>query len=230
MNEITMNCQDESGLDHPASRGGSKRLRARLGLPHTRLKRSPVTALRAGVHFQLRISTNGGRWLNHRRETCMPNFELIKTVEATKLNKRTGIPTTGPPVTISFGAVIEDLEEDRSYIKFVYLGERYRASADILRPSLREHRPLDEQAPVPGEPGASAESTTSAGASADPNPALGIENQKPQLQWEKLGTNALLTLRSKVPGGWLVAIGEGTGRALAFYPDERHKWDGSSLP
>ncbi|MGA2436426.1 MAG: hypothetical protein ABSG25_14215, partial [Bryobacteraceae bacterium] len=151
----------------------------------------------------------------------MPNFELIKTVEATKLNNRTGIPTPGPPVTISFGAVIQDLEEDRSYIKFVYLGERYRASADILRPSMREHRPLEEQAPVPVAPNTSPTSPTYAGVSADPNPAQGVAHQKAQLQWEKLGTNALPTLRSKVPGGWLVAIGEDTGRALTLYPDER---------
>lgn len=51
------------------------------------------------------------------------------------------------------------------------------------------------------------------------------------LKWEKLATDAkgLALYRSKVPGGWLLwaHYGKAPG-SLTFYPDPKHKWDGSS--
>ncbi|MDE2105033.1 MAG: hypothetical protein KGL39_47785 [Patescibacteria group bacterium] len=36
--------------------------------------------------------------------------------------------------------------------------------------------------------------------------------------------------RAKVPGGWLVVTVCINGdRAVTFYPDEKHEWDGGSL-
>ena len=50
----------------------------------------------------------------------------------------------------------------------------------------------------------------------------------PKLFWEKLKGDALTLWRTKVPGGWFVAI-NGNGFGLTFYPDPDHTWDGSSL-
>jgi hypothetical protein len=38
-----------------------------------------------------------------------------------------------------------------------------------------------------------------------------------------------LTIRAKVPGGWLVGGTGGNLKGLCFYPDPEHKWDGGSL-
>ena len=66
----------------------------------------------------------------------MAKFEFTKTLEANKLNKRTGSPINEVR-TISYGAVIENLEEDGDYLKFTFLGEPYRIREDILRSALR---------------------------------------------------------------------------------------------
>ena len=62
----------------------------------------------------------------------MAKFELTKNIEAKKLNKRTGVPTGGPPVNIPYGALIDDPSEDRDLVNFSYLGEPYQCSRDTL--------------------------------------------------------------------------------------------------
>ena len=39
-------------------------------------------------------------------------------------------------------------------------------------------------------------------------------------------------MRSKVPGGWLIAVYSGCSgsNSVTFMPDPRHEWDGNSLP
>jgi hypothetical protein len=138
----------------------------------------------------------------------MSKFELTKSIEATKLNLRTGIPTSDPPVTIPFGAIVQDPVEDRDFRKFTYLGERYRCADEMFRIaaaaiSESEEQPAPAPAPVP------------AAAPAAEEPA--------SVAWERLGSNWLPLMRTKVPGGWLVALGAGT-TALAFYPDPDHHW------
>ncbi len=54
----------------------------------------------------------------------MAKFELTKTIEARKLNKRTGIP---------FGAILENPAEDRDVVKFTYLGEPYQCPEEVFR-------------------------------------------------------------------------------------------------
>ena len=66
----------------------------------------------------------------------MARFEFTKTLEANKLNKRTGSPINEVR-TISYGAVIDNLEEEGDYLKFLFLGEPYRIRQDILRSALR---------------------------------------------------------------------------------------------
>ena len=66
---------------------------------------------------------------------------------------------------------------------------------------------------------------------------MGKETKR-QLSWEELNASrtdaGILNLgcwsvhRSKVPGGWLVLVREGTN-GLTFYPDPEHKWDGGSM-
>ena len=51
------------------------------------------------------------------------------------------------------------------------------------------------------------------------------------IKWERLDSTHVGVYRAKVPGGWLVAIGNATkGGGLIFYPDPNHTWNGNSLP
>lgn len=67
----------------------------------------------------------------------MAKFELTKTLEARKLHKRTLAPLSDPPVTIPFGAIIENLQNDRDFEKFYYLGEPYQAKSTEIKPALK---------------------------------------------------------------------------------------------
>ena len=67
----------------------------------------------------------------------MAKFELTKTVEAVKLHKRTLAPLSEPPVSIPFGAIVENLQNDRTYEKFFYLGEPYQALSSEIKPALK---------------------------------------------------------------------------------------------
>jgi hypothetical protein len=138
----------------------------------------------------------------------MPKFELKKTIEAAKLNKRTGIPLGGPPVTISFGAIIEDIEEDRDYGKFLHLGQPYRCALDVLMAAL-DKRPLPE--------GPAAAPARALDEAAEPGP---------RMVWRPVASPHHAVARAKVPGGWMVLVDE----AALFYPDPEHQWDGTTLP
>jgi hypothetical protein len=56
------------------------------------------------------------------------------------------------------------------------------------------------------------------------------------IDWKKLSTGGVdinFTFhRTKVPGGWFVAIHwqYSNAASITFYPDPEHKWDGNSLP
>lgn len=136
----------------------------------------------------------------------MAKFELTKTVEGVKVNKRSGIPTT-ERVNLSFGAIVEDPREDRDNLRFTHLG----AIFDVKLSEIQGYyKPIEGavDAPVPAAPAAKAPA---------PAPAH-------KLRWESLSSN-LTAHRAKVPGGWLVSAANG----LAFLPDPAHEWDGSSL-
>jgi len=138
----------------------------------------------------------------------MAKFELSKSVEGVKVNKRSGIPTT-ERVTVSFGAIIEDPHEDRDNLRFTHLGQ-------IIDVKLSEiqgyYRPIDGSAPAPAAGAAPAAGKSSA--PADPR----------FVRWESIPSTHPFD-RAKVPGGWLVA----TRGGLAFVPDAAYEWDGSSL-
>ena len=134
----------------------------------------------------------------------MAKFELSKSVEGVKVNKRSGIPTT-ERISLAFGAIIEDPREERDSLRFKYL-------LDIVDVKLSEiegyYKPIDGAA----TPTATAPSTPSAPADTR------------FIRWESIPSN-IATSRAKVPGGWLVS----TPNGLTFLPDPDHAWAGSSL-
>jgi hypothetical protein len=135
----------------------------------------------------------------------MSKFELSKSVEGLKVNKRSGIPTT-ERVNVSFGAIIENPVEERDSLRFSYLGELI----DVKLAEIKGYyKAIDGVDVAPAASGSS-----KAAAPVD----------KRLIRWEPIPSN-LATQRTKVPGGWLVAAGNG----LAFLPDPAHEWDGSSL-
>jgi hypothetical protein len=142
----------------------------------------------------------------------MAKYEVTKTVEAVKLNPRTGIPLAQHPITLPFGAIIDNVEESGDYYKFAYLSERYQMKIDSVRGALAplggssDRPPVAEPADVP------------AAAAVESGPA------KPLLNFEPLRSRFSLS-RAKVPGGWLVVTGSG----VAFLPDSGHTWDGGSI-
>jgi hypothetical protein len=146
----------------------------------------------------------------------MSNAELHKSIEAKKLNARSGLPLKEPPVTIPFAAILERIERDRDLARFYYLGQRYICRYQDLKEAsggLEEPEAAREEtvAPTPDSPAAELSITG--------EPPAG-----PALWWEPVHSPQLPVRRAKVPGGWLLA----TGAGLCFYPDPDHKWSGAS--
>jgi hypothetical protein len=138
----------------------------------------------------------------------MARFEVLKSIEARKLNPRSGLPLNEPPVTIPFSAIIENLKEDRDLIKFTWLGQHYHCAESVLRPAIK---PLED----PGIPTVEAGRTEP---QAGPPP-------EPDIRWEELRSTKGAVLRAKIPGGWLVSMGQ----QITFVPDATHAWDGKSI-
>ena len=135
----------------------------------------------------------------------MSKFELSKSVEGLKVNKRSGIPTT-ERVNLSFGSIIENPVEERDSLRFSYLGELI----DVKLAEIKGcYKAIDGIEAARASPAAS-------------KSAAPVDTRL--IRWESIPSN-LSTQRTKVPGGWLVAAGNG----LAFLPDPAHEWDGSSL-
>jgi hypothetical protein len=141
----------------------------------------------------------------------MAKREVNKTIEARKLNKRTRAPVAEPPVTIPFGGILSDVVDNDGMMVFMYLGELYQCRAEILMPASH---PLDGA--LPG----SAKSDTGA-AAPSPEPVV-------TFGWERLAAGKETAMRAKLPGGWLIATGDGAARSVVFYPDPRHEWDGTT--
>jgi hypothetical protein len=143
----------------------------------------------------------------------MAKLEVTKTIEARKLNKRTRQPVAEPPVTIPYAAILSDMVENDGVTSFMYLGDLYQCRADLLRSASHPLEGSIEEVLAP----ASGRSP----ASAAPEPA--------SFRWEKLRAGSEAVSRAKLPGGWLIAIGEGAARSVVFYPDPKHSWDGTTL-
>jgi hypothetical protein len=149
----------------------------------------------------------------------LAKVSLNKSIEARKLNPRTGLPLTGPEVMIPFGAIIEHVETDRDREKFHYLGDLYLCRHEVWVDAVNAGR-IEPKAPAaPPAPAAPAQHP------APPREPVTVPG-KAKLQWEPLESSDCAVLRAKVPGGWLVAL---AGVSVTFYPDPEHQWDGSSL-
>jgi hypothetical protein len=151
----------------------------------------------------------------------LAKISLSKTIEAKKLNKRTGLAESGPDVTISFGALVEYVQTERDTVKFLYAGEPYRCAEDVWLSATRESAASAAKAEAPA-----AATAAPASAAAPAESAKGDATAAPGLTWEVLSSSQFRVARAKVPGGWLVAA-DGVG--LAFYPDSEHGWDGKSV-
>lgn len=136
----------------------------------------------------------------------MGKYELGKTVEARKLNKRTGAPLSEPPVSVPYGAILDAVQMSDDLVRFAYMGERYQVAKAEVAGALN---PL---APPP------------------PKAAAAKVESGDKLVFETLDVRSqgqVSIYRAPVPGGWLVASQSG---ALAFVPDPEHTWDGASVP
>lgn len=137
----------------------------------------------------------------------MSKFELLKTIEARKLNKRTGRPTVEPSVTIPCGAIIDNLAEHQDVINFSYLGEPYQGPAEVVSIAATPLQPLKTEPAASDAP------------RQEPSPAVIAE---PALDWQEVkSSQRQKVMRARVPGGWLVSVDRA---GVAFYPDPEHRW------
>ena len=67
----------------------------------------------------------------------MAKLEATKTIEAKKMNKRNRQTLAELPVTIPYGAILDEVIENRDMMEFLYLGELYCCKSEILRPASR---------------------------------------------------------------------------------------------
>jgi hypothetical protein len=142
-------------------------------------------------------------------------LELNKSIEARKLNKRTGSPTADHEAVIPYGAFVENVEADRDFERFTYLGELYQCPHALLASATDAQAWKAQQAPAAESV---APAVSGAGQSARATPGL---------QWAPVESSHVPLLRAKVKGGWLIAAS--SGASLTFYPDPDHEWDGTSL-
>lgn len=63
--------------------------------------------------------------------------EVLKTMEARKLNKRTMRPISSTTVVIPYGAIVSQLKEEDRRLQFTYLGEPYDTELSRLNGALR---------------------------------------------------------------------------------------------
>jgi hypothetical protein len=139
----------------------------------------------------------------------MAKLEVTKTIEARKLNKRSRLAMAEPPVTIPYGAILDQVVENGDYVEFTYIGDLFQCKSEVLRPASHA---LGGSAPA-----------------AVPAVAAAAAVAGPKFIWETIRTNSGPLSRAKVPGGWLVGSNEGEGRSITFMPDQEHTWDGTTL-
>ena len=143
----------------------------------------------------------------------MLKVELAKSIEARKLNQRTGRPVDTHWLTVPYGAILENPIEKGDLVEFSYLGELYHCKYPEIEDLLKSAKA--DRGSIAASPPANESARTV-------SPAA-------MLVWEKLAANYGQAQRAKVSGGWLVVVaGVGEGGGLTFYPDPMHSWDGSS--
>jgi hypothetical protein len=139
-------------------------------------------------------------------------FTLNKSISATRLNPKSGVPYSEPEANIPFGAILTYMGRDRDMAKFNFMSDLYRCPRDVLASALDGGKlPTEDEA-------------------IDEAPARTIPEAKPArespLKFEKLDAAPYSIARAKVPGGWLVVSGNAS---VAFLPDAEHAWNGESV-
>jgi hypothetical protein len=142
----------------------------------------------------------------------MAKYTISKTIEARKLNPRTRIPTADPPVTIPYGAIVSDIQQDRDVANFGYLGEYYQCPYKLMQ-EVMQSAGAPKSAATEAAPEAAVEPAAAAAEAAAPAPEA-------KLRWEVVASDYGEVRRAAVPGGWLVAA----GCCVTFLPDPEHGW------
>ena len=155
----------------------------------------------------------------------MARYVINKLIEAQKLNKRTGIALSGPPTTIPYQSLLNDVEFDGEKVRFTFMSERFQCATDIVKGFLDV---------TEGGGGHEPASWSGQTAAAAPSPALApkIDEQLPNLVFapiESEGAEGVTLARAKIIGGWLVLSQAGGNSSVIFVPDARHLWSGGSL-
>ena len=68
----------------------------------------------------------------------MAKFELTKSLDARKLNRRTMVPLGPERFPIPFGAILTDVKLDRGVYQFSYLTEPYEVPEQEVGSALKE--------------------------------------------------------------------------------------------
>ena len=144
-----------------------------------------------------------------------PSISLTKMIEATKLQPRTGLPLGLPPTTVPYGALVEPVGSERDRQRFTYLGELFECKRDLFLSATGGAKTIaDESAATEPELAPAVERELEAA------PPAG-----PRLEWRAVRSSNYSVTRAAIPGGWLVAL---NASSLAFVPDSKHHWDGTS--
>src|SRR5687768_18544937 len=124
----------------------------------------------------------------------MARYELTKTIEARKLNQRSGLPLGEPPVSVPYSAILDKINESWDFVKFTYLGVNYQCPTPVFHDATRPYGTTDAE-PRPG-PSSPVEEPVSPG----PPPKQGA------MRWPILSSNHSPALRAVVPCRWLVVV------------------------
>lgn len=136
---------------------------------------------------------------------------LNKSISATRLNPKSGVPYSEPEANIPFGAIIDYKGPDRDMEKFTYLVDLYRCPRDVMKSAVDGGKIPDISEVADEAPAASA--------------AAPAKAPEATLKFERLNAIPHSVARAKVPGGWLILAG---GSSVTFYPDPDHAWNGES--
>ncbi len=137
-------------------------------------------------------------------------ISLIKPIEATRINARTGMSLGLPEVTVPYGAFIDHLGDDRDRVKFSYLSELYTCKRDAFLSAtagLQSPPEPTEEAPPESAP--------------EKAPELAAVRLA-RLEWSQVNSSDYSVSRAAVPGGWLVSL---NGASVTFVPDPGRRWN-----
>lgn len=159
----------------------------------------------------------------------MLKYELTKSIEGRKVNRRTGNLMQGYPVTIPYGSLLVNVEYAEDIVRFDYLDNRFECPSVVVKGFLHEVVKPTVEMPDAAEPPAVAETMSASAGETPATAARPVDAPVPEpasgpaLVFEVIPIRGLRVGmgRAKVPGGWLVAT---TSGGVTFLPDAEHTW------